>query len=379
MTSFSGLLVFSGFPPLGWWPCAVIAWIPLLIVVMSGAGRHAFYYGFLQGIITYGLSLYWFTNIFQTGAIGLYAILSSFIGVFCLLLSITSGKIQKPVLKALFAAVCWTSIEFFRSELFWLRFTWITPGIALGPTWLSPFVGVYGSTFIIIFSSTLVVFKPTRISGIVFCIITLCLGIIDFPRLKPRKTAINVAAVQSESSLFNDYYNLSRKISHLKPQIVVWPEDAIPYDIRNDVKKDEFERLTGLAKELDCTFVVGTKTFFGNRNSDWYNTALTLGPNGIIGEYYKNRPVHFFNDGTPGEMFNTIKTPSGVIGTPICFDNDYPSVIRKVVMNGAELIVAPTVNDIDSNLIDNSGIVNQYIVLLFQSKFARLSFWSGPE
>lgn len=116
-------------------------------------------------MIAYGLSLYWFTNIFQSGAIVLYAILSLFTGIFCLLLNTTNKKIQSHILKALFAAVCWTALEFFRSELFWLRFTWITPGIAIGPNWLSPFIGVYGASFIIIFSATLTVFKHTRIIG----------------------------------------------------------------------------------------------------------------------------------------------------------------------------------------------------------------------
>ena len=338
LTTLSGVLVFFSFPPLGLWSCAVVAWIPLLFVVKSTAGLYAFFYGFLQGMIAYGLSLFWLTNIFQISAIGLFAILSIFIGVFCLLYNIAGSEIQRPVIMALFTAVCWTSIEFFRSEIFWLRFSWITPGIALGPTWLSPFIGVFGASFIVIFSSTLVVFKPTRIIGIACCILTLGIGLIDLPIINPQKKPVNVVAVQSESGLFDDYYNLSQQTSNLKPHLIVWPEYAVPYDIRSDAK-DEFVRLMGLAKKLNCTFVVGTKTIIGN--NVWYNTALTFEPTGIIGEYYKNRPVHFFNDGKPGKKFNPIETSFGVIGTPICFDNDYPSVVRKIVMNGAELIVAP--------------------------------------
>jgi apolipoprotein N-acyltransferase len=343
LTILSGLLVYLSFPPLGWWPCATVAWIPLLIIATNTTERSAFYCGFLQGMIAYGSSLYWFTNIFQSGAFVLHAILSLFTGIFCLLLNMTNKKIRSPILKALFAAVCWTAIEFFRSEIFWLRFTWITPGIALGPTWLSPFVGVYGTSFIVIFSSTLIVFKRTRVIGGALCTLILLLGIIDLPVIAPQQNTVNVAAVQSESSIFHDYYKLSHTNSHLKPQLIVWPEYAIPYDIRDDTKKEEdLEKLIRLAKELNCIFVVGTKTIFGDGKSDWYNTALTLGPTGLIGEYYKNRPVHFFNDGVPGQKFNTQKTSLGIIGTPICFDNDYPSVVRKIVMNGAELIAAPT-------------------------------------
>ena len=49
---------------------------------------------------------------------------------------------------------------------------------------------------------------------------------------------------------------------------------------------------------------------------EWYNTALIVGGNGVLGEYYKNRPVHFFKDGMPGKSFDPIDTPLGKIGTP---------------------------------------------------------------
>lgn len=293
-------------------------------------------------MIAYGFSLYWFTNIFQSGAIVLHAIMALFVGFFCLFVNVTSKRLQIVPLKALFAAVCWVAIEFFRSEIFWLRFTWITPGIAVGPTWLSPFWGVYGTSFIIICASALILFKQTRIVGVVFCTLILVLGTIRLPVIIPDHNIVNVAAVQSESSAFGKYYELSRADLQPKPQLIVWPEYAIPYDIRGDDKKEELAKLIALAKELDCIFIIGTQTVWGDGELDWFNTALTLGPTGVIGEYYKNRPVHFFNDGTPGKELNTQTTSLGTIGMPICFDVDYPTVVRKIVRNGAELIAVPT-------------------------------------
>jgi apolipoprotein N-acyltransferase len=323
-----------------------VAWIPLLFIAVNASERQAFYCGFFQGMIAYGVSLYWLINIFQSAAFVLHAIISLFVGIFCLILNRTNKKIQNTFLKVLFVAVSWTAIEFFRSELFWLKFTWVTPGIALGPTWLSPFVGVYGTSFIILFSSAMIVFKSTRIMGIVFSALVVMLGIIDLPVITPQHNTINVAAVQSESGSIDTFIKLSRTESTLKPQIIIWPENALPYDIRDSTHTKDYDKLIGLAKELDTILVVGTKTDFGPGKYDWYNTALTVGPGGVIGEYYKNRPVHFFNDGTPGNRFNALKTPLGIIGTPICFDNDYTTVVRKIVRDGAELIVAPTYDSI---------------------------------
>jgi apolipoprotein N-acyltransferase len=73
----------------------------------------------------------------------------------------------------------------------------------------------------------------------------------------------------------------------------------------------------------------------------WYNTALTIDRDGVLGDYYKARPVHFFDDGIPGKKFEPAKTPFGMVGTPICFDCDYTAVIRALTLNGAEFIAAP--------------------------------------
>ena len=50
----------------------------------------------------------------------------------------------------------------------------------------------------------------------------------------------------------------------------------------------------------------------------------------------------FFNDGTPGKKAMPISTPLGALGVEICFDCDYEDVSRKLVRNGAQILIAPT-------------------------------------
>jgi len=75
---------------------------------------------------------------------------------------------------------------------------------------------------------------------------------------------------------------------------------------------------------------------------DWYNTALIIDKDRVVGEYYKSRPVHLFNDGIAGKDFNPIQTVVGKIATPICFDCDYSAVLRKMTKLGAEYFAVPS-------------------------------------
>lgn len=88
--------------------------------------------------------------------------------------------------------------------------------------------------------------------------------------------------------------------------------------------------------------VFGTQTEIGSGVREWHNTALVVNSSGVAGEYYKARPVHFFNDGLPGKSFEPIETGIGAIGTPICFDCDYTEIIRRMTSNGAEFFAIPS-------------------------------------
>jgi len=75
-----------------------------------------------------------------------------------------------------------------------------------------------------------------------------------------------------------------------------------------------------------------------------YNTAVFIGPDGLIGKYRKMYlPTHsvfeekrHFRSGNQIAVFDT---PLGKIGLCICYDIFFPEVARMVRLQGAELIV----------------------------------------
>ncbi len=337
----SAVLLPLCFPPLGWWPLVLLVFPCLFLASTNTTPRRAYHLGLLHGTIGYGITLHWFFHIFSVAAIALFVIMGFFTAVFCLLFNFFAKRVKSPFLNMLLAATLWTGIEFFRSELFFLRFPWITPGSSLGPTILSPVLGVYGMSFLVVAASVGFMRRKTIPLAL---LLTLCIkgmGVFRPGRVEPdEKNSIAVAVVQSEDCMLESYVELTRTVRKESPDLIVWPECALPYDVRKVA--DDFAVLTNLCAEMDAILVFGTRTVVGPGNKDWHNTALVLDRHGVLGEYYKARPVHLFNDGIPGHEFEPIQTDLGAFSTPICFDCDYSEVTREMVALGAEYFAVPS-------------------------------------
>ncbi|MCY4436086.1 MAG: nitrilase family protein [Chloroflexi bacterium] len=97
-----------------------------------------------------------------------------------------------------------------------------------------------------------------------------------------------------------------------------------------------------LAQEYDTYIVAG----FGEKVSDTalYNSALVIGPTGILGTY---RKTHLFFEEKlyyrPGDLgFPVFDLPFGRIGILICYDLRFPEASRILALKGADVICVPT-------------------------------------
>ncbi|NWK56139.1 hypothetical protein HW115_11000 [Verrucomicrobiaceae bacterium N1E253] len=337
-----GIVVF---PSVGWFGLAVVAWVPLILALQGVKTSHGFYLGLLHGALFYGVTLSWLVNIFKEMpyfVVPLVLILALFTGFFARGYALAhahygGGKSEWVV--AFFAAVWWGAVEFFRCEIFVLKFPWMSPGVGLRPMWLSPWLGVYGIGFVLILGSALVCCRgrsPRLVGAVV-------LGVMLLSALFPKKTPaiddpIKVMAVQSELTDGYQYVEMTQRAEQ-NVDLIVWPEYGIPTDIRKNQK--QWLDLILLAKEKEAVMVVGTETVVAD---GWFNTALTLDADGELGDHYKNHTVHFFDDGTAGTEAKAINTPLGKVGTPICFDCDYEDVVRRMVADGAEFLAIPSMD-----------------------------------
>ena len=75
-----------------------------------------------------------------------------------------------------------------------------------------------------------------------------------------------------------------------------------------------------------------------------YNTAVLVGPEGLVGKY---RKTHLWDVDNclyePGNLgFPVFNLPFGRIGMSICYDNWFPEVNRIYAMQGADIVCHPT-------------------------------------
>jgi apolipoprotein N-acyltransferase len=146
--------------------------------------------------------------------------------------------------------------------------------------------------------------------------------------------------LQFENVTLDTYLTETRKLPD-DVRYVVWPEYAVPYDIRQN--KRDWELVQTLCRQRNITLTFGTQRREGD-GEQWENTALTIDGHGILGEHTKVHTVHFFDDGTPGKKAIPFQTVHGKVGTPICFDSDYEDVVRRMTKAGAGFLVAPTMD-----------------------------------
>jgi len=185
--------------------------------------------------------------------------------------------------------------------------------------------------------------RKTWLVGVVALAAVVALGLLRPGKISvdPDK-AIRVSVVQDEEVGLRELIELTRGAATNQPQLVIWPEYALGYDVR--LHPASIKLLTNLCTELDIMLLLGTKTEPPARRSQWHNTALLMDGGGVLGEYYKARPIHFFDDGEPGKSFHSHATALGRMATPICFDGDYTAVMRQMAVQGCEFYAMPVMD-----------------------------------
>jgi N-carbamoylputrescine amidase len=96
-----------------------------------------------------------------------------------------------------------------------------------------------------------------------------------------------------------------------------------------------------VARQLNIHLVAGISERDGDR---LYNSAVVLGPNGLVGRY---RKLHLWGDENlycePGNLgLPVFHTALGRIAAVICYDGWFPEVYRLLALKGADLICMPT-------------------------------------
>jgi apolipoprotein N-acyltransferase len=305
--------------------------------------RLAYYFGLGIGLAIYTPHLLFFWTTFGRGAIALWYILPFWLGLFLMLGRACLFRFG-PAGWACLAPFLWTGLEFFRSELYYLRFSWLNAGYAFSGSGALHYVaayGVYGIGFLFM-AAVGVAHLRRRARWIGLSLLTavaLYPLLLPAPRPSPQKT-LRVAGVQMELP------GSPTVISALNGAVAKFPDTDVfvlsEYTFTGPVP----DSIKVWCRKHRKFLVVGAED--PAPPSGFYDTAFVVDTNGAIAfRQAKCVPIQFMKDGLPARQQQLWDSPWGKIGMAICYDASYSRVTDELIRQGAQALIFPTMDIAD--------------------------------
>ena len=336
----------SFFP--GWGVASVVFLAGIWLLSTRGelVPRRPFDFGIVFGFCLYAPQLQFFWTIFGAGSLALWMVLAFWMACYFHSAQRWAGQLEFKI-KILLIPCLWIGFEYFRSELYPLRFSWAIPGYALAHTpVLLPGIsfGVYGYAFVVlgIFSvmelvrlkSRWMIFHPT---------LWVLAWIVSFYCSHPANqntfkiNEIHVGGVQLE---FPGPMEITRALDqliqkHPNLDLILLSE----YTLDGPVEKNVLD----WCKKNQRYLIVGGKDPLPD--GKFYNTAFVVGPSGnIVFKQAKSVPIQFFKDGLPAPEQNVWASPWGPLGICVCYDLSYTRITDTLIRKGVQALLVPTMD-----------------------------------
>lgn len=396
------------FPGLGWWPLAFVG-TPLILGALAGRRLGgSLLVGLAGGAAFWGVHIFWITvYLGPVPWLALGGLETVFFAVGCALIALAwrfgdrmRARAVAAVLTPLVVAALWTLREQVTSTWPYGGFSWgrLAFSQSESPVGdLVAWVGAPGLTFLIAWASALVVVAVRgrglrRIAGGGTAVLLLGAMLLmpSFPVAVTGTT--RVAAVQGDADaglfaeyrrgeILDDHYAATEPLFGEDVDLVVWPENAA--DVSPLVDRGSAARLDRVTEELSAPLVVGTLTV-DERERVFNSLLLWEGGRGATDQYDKIHPVPFaeylpdrefwyplapdllsliprdYSIGERDNVFDIDVAPGAgggdatlSAGLAICFDIVDDALVRRMVTDGAEVILAPT-NNADFGRTDES-------------------------
>ena len=334
-TVCSGVLLALAFPPLGCWPIAYGALVPLFLSSPPRRLSRRFFCGMLFGYVHFLFALWWLNSV-GFGAGALLALVCAFFPAlwYCLHGQLLWSAKPKEILSqatpeecslarrpgvglwvfphhwqilrtALLSAAAWTALEWVRSWIF-TGFPWDQLGIsqAFAPTRaLGTLAGPYGISFLIVVVNLLLAHvilhdKPwkslTTLAVLFLCGYGWCLHERHVNQSLPLvETPLRITAIQADVPECREWTEEVLRYAwqrHAEPtrqaartessDLVVWPEGALPCVLTMPFYA---QALQGLLREIQRPMLIGSLDErggpLGDENNQYFNSAFYLTEN----------------------------------------------------------------------------------------------------
>ena len=309
-------------------------------------GRQAFYFGLGVGLLTAAPQLFCFWTIFGVSAVALWFVVAVWVGLFVCLARECRQRVG-TLMGTMLMPLLWTGLEYFRSELYYLRFSWLNGGYAFADNVavlsLFPWLGVYGTGFLLMAAAAFLSRFGLKQGGMwalrlgLFLIVILFLLAYFKPMEASEGKALKIAGVQLE---FPTVPQVKRALDELIRKV---PDAEVLMLSEYTFDGPVPEVIREWCREHQRFLIAGGKE--PGPRANFYDTAYVVGRSGeIVFQQGKSVPIQFFNDGLPASEQRVWNSPWGKIGMCVCYDLSYTEVTDRLVRLGAEAILVPTMD-----------------------------------
>lgn len=420
----SGLLLSAAFPPLEWAWLAWAAFLPILTVPFPRRPGPRLLIGFVLGYSHFATTLYWLNPVgFFAGYLmalicALYPMVWYYLITDIILLYSPVPKNrpdeERPLRPSLFnlnpfqftlltlaAPVFWVTLEWVRSWIF-TGFPWNQLAVSqwhnLNLLEITTLFGTYGLSFLILLINLSIAWIfcyrwkygwrrksghiiPWPLLASAILIIPALFYMYSRPNLPPADTEIRIAAIQgnieqariwSQAQLdeaLKVYNDLSREAARDNPDLIVWPETAVPAPVF--FNRDYLQMQKKLLSDIKTPLLFGSthreKTTLETGEDEFqdFNAVFLIDENQEVKEYYYKIHLVPFGEYVPlGDIFPGLYDLIGMgrdltagreytlfqlndkvwAGVNICFEDVFPEISRNFVLRGANLMITLTNN-----------------------------------
>lgn len=397
------MLLALSFPKHGHPAFAWIALTPLIISIWRASSlRQSFFLGLLAGGVYFWGTLYWLIETMTTfggvsipiaflAALLLVAYLSLFPAAFAVLLARSRRAFGTHALALV--APTWVATELGRQYL-WDGFPWALLGYSqvtvLPVAQVASLTGVYGLSALVAFVAAAVaasaicrgrarVGYPVAAALLVAgCVIWGNARLASSPLLAAG-VPVRVAVIQGNiaqddkwnpalaDTITDKYLSMTRQALGAGATFLIWPESSTPFYFEHDLLRGGAIRR--LASEAGATLLIGSDQIepvaavaTEKPQARYYNAAFLVQPNGQVGAVYRKMQLVPFGEYVPlkdllffvGPIVEAVSAFSPgtdpvllpvaghMVSTAICYEVIFPSLIRRFVEDGSELLTTIT-------------------------------------
>ncbi|MBN1480519.1 apolipoprotein N-acyltransferase [candidate division KSB1 bacterium] len=403
----TGIIIALSLPPFRFGFLGYVALIPFFLLLENKAIGEAFRWGYITGFCIAVTSLFWIGWVTVPGLFGVLLVWPLFIALYAILHALLF-KIHSRFAYVLLPFV-WTMVEYLQSHTE-LAFPWIylgyTQSYFLPLIQYAEITSIYGVSFWVVLINVLFYLlwrkSPTLKLAIALLAAILVLflvpsihGIIVLKNIK-KGESLKISLIQGNrdpnekwngdirESNFAIYARMTRQVLDDQPDLVVWPETAMPFYLRSE--RDYLQKIHELIDSTNTYLLTGAidYEFLENGSYEHFNSAMMIEPHYYTMQRYAKMKLVPFSEKVPYKNyfpFNVLKdllwdlglgdyalggeigvlegrfrsTMNGSVHTPnsqesydyqtavaICYESVFPNHVRQYVNKGADFLIIIT-------------------------------------